>query len=203
MEKDALLKYIAKTGYNVGFGAKTHFATYDMIEKIPGLISIISIGVGIFALINDFLAKDFISATFIVLGIIGLYVSFWDARKSEYSKAGVALTQLCNELEKLYRKTNSMEDSSIGFAGIETEVRSIESTFYGTAISKQMSFSGWFAHYKFFWEHQIDWIDEQLHFKFLRDKVPLSLTLCVAIFLVTGAATINWKYSSLIQYLCP
>ena len=32
MDKDDLLKHIAETGYNVGFGAKLHFATYDIVD---------------------------------------------------------------------------------------------------------------------------------------------------------------------------
>ena len=35
MDKNTLLKMIAETGYNVGFGAKKHFATYDIVEKAP------------------------------------------------------------------------------------------------------------------------------------------------------------------------
>ena len=36
--KKELLQQIARTAYNVGFGAKKHFATYDMVEKLPGII---------------------------------------------------------------------------------------------------------------------------------------------------------------------
>jgi hypothetical protein len=36
------------------------------------------------------------------------------------------------------------------------------------------------THYKFFWQHQIEWIDEQKQFTFWRDKVPLSLSLTLA-----------------------
>ena len=42
MNKAELLKCIAETGYNVGFGAKKHFATYDLLEKMPGWIGFIS-----------------------------------------------------------------------------------------------------------------------------------------------------------------
>ena len=50
MDKNDLLKHIAETGYNVGFGAKLHFATYDIVDKTPGLIGFISTAVGIFSL---------------------------------------------------------------------------------------------------------------------------------------------------------
>ena len=47
MNKLDLLKSIAEKGYDVGFGAKKHFATYDIIEKTPGLISFSSMAFGI------------------------------------------------------------------------------------------------------------------------------------------------------------
>ena len=43
MRQEDLLNQIAETAYNVGFGAKKHFATYDMIEKLPGIINFIAI----------------------------------------------------------------------------------------------------------------------------------------------------------------
>ena len=43
MNRAALLKVIATTGYNVGFGAKKHFATFDMVEKLPGWIGLASV----------------------------------------------------------------------------------------------------------------------------------------------------------------
>ena len=36
MKRDDLLKCIAETGYNVGFGAKKNLATYDLVEKRGG-----------------------------------------------------------------------------------------------------------------------------------------------------------------------
>ena len=47
MDKGALLKELATNGYNVGFGAKKHFATYDIVEKIPVTISVITFMVGL------------------------------------------------------------------------------------------------------------------------------------------------------------
>ena len=75
MKKSDLLKSIAEKGYDIGFGAKKHFATYDIIEKTPGLISFISMAIGIYALCVDSLSTKIVSATFIVLGVVGLYIS--------------------------------------------------------------------------------------------------------------------------------
>lgn len=45
MNRDELLKYITDTAYNVGFGAKKHFATYDIVGKMPGFIAFTSISI--------------------------------------------------------------------------------------------------------------------------------------------------------------
>lgn len=50
MTQSEMLKLIARHGYNVGFGAKKNFATYDLICKASGWISFISLAVGVFAL---------------------------------------------------------------------------------------------------------------------------------------------------------
>lgn len=179
MNKDSLLKCIARTGYNVGFGAKKHFATYDMVEKIPGFFNFLSLAVGIYALVFKKLSVESISATFIVLGIVGLYMSFYDPKKAEYEQAGVALTKLFNRLEKLYFSVKSAPDYALD--AFKAELSAIESEYYATGISKQILFSDSLAHYKFFWQNQIGWVDEQLRFKLLRDKLPLSLSVSVFI----------------------
>ena len=37
MDKNDLLKQIAEASYNIGYGAKKHFATYDIVEKVPNI----------------------------------------------------------------------------------------------------------------------------------------------------------------------
>lgn len=175
--KKSLLKSIAESGYNVGFGAKKHFATYDIVDKTPGFIGLISTAFGVYALIYEQLSTKFPSASLVVLGIISLYISFYDSSKGDYDKAGIKLTQLFNQLRDLYRNTQSADDSML--PQIEKELRNIEDQYYATSKSKQILFSDWFAHYKFFWQHQIDWIDEQKKFKLFRDKIPLTFSLTV------------------------
>ncbi|MCU8043937.1 MULTISPECIES: SLATT domain-containing protein [unclassified Shewanella] len=173
MNKSDLLKSIAQKGYDVGFGAKKHFATYDIIEKTPGFISFISMAVGVYALVIKSLSAELISATFIVLGIVGLYINLSDHKKAEYEKSGSALTKDFNELKALYLEVKGSPDDA-PLSEYQKRLTEIENQFYDNSISKQIMFSNWYAHYKFFWEHQIDWIDEQLKFHFLRDKIPLS-----------------------------
>ncbi|WP_411686129.1 SLATT domain-containing protein [Acinetobacter pseudolwoffii] len=185
MKRDDLLKCIADTGYNVGFGAKKHFATYDLVEKSPGWISFLSIAFGIYSLAFQELSTNFLSASFTVLGVVGLYVSMYDAKKSEYETAGIELTKIYNQLKTLYCSVQSKSDSDDLSLLIE-EHRQLENQYYSVGLSKQILFSDWYAHYKFFWQHQIDWVDEQKNFNFFRDKVPLSFYIfLVALIIMT------------------
>jgi hypothetical protein len=175
MKKEDLLKQIADAAYNVGFGAKKHFATYDVVEKAPGIIAFSSMGVGIFGLIIDILSAKFLSAAFLVLGIAGFYIERYNVDKDNYAEKGTDLTQLFNELKTLYYRVKASDADDL--SQNEEELKRILDYYYKSCLHKQILFSDWYAHYKFFWQHQIDWIDEEKHFKFWRDKVPLSLSI--------------------------
>ena len=64
------------------------------------------------------------------------------------------------------------------------EYRQLESQYYSVSLSKQILFSDWYAHYKFFWQHQIEWVNEQKNFKFFRDKVPLSFYMFLVVVII-------------------
>lgn len=183
MNQSDFLKCIAETGYNVGFGAKKHFATYDLVEKSPGWISFISIAFGIYSLAFKELSTSFLSASFTVLGVVGLYVSMYDAKKSDYEKAGVELTKIYNQLRALYYSVQSKSDSD-DLTNLISEYQQLESQYYSVGLSNQILFSDWYAHYKFFWQHQIEWVDEQKNFSFFRDKVPLSFYMFLVVLIV-------------------
>ncbi|MDV7386364.1 SLATT domain-containing protein [Acinetobacter baumannii] len=197
MNKAELLRYIAETGYNVGFGAKKHLATYDLLEKMPSWIGFISTAVGILGLIIDAFSTKLVSAIFVIIGISGLYISFYDRDKHEYEKTGSALTSLFNELKSLYFDVKSLPDNS-DVSTYQAKLNDIEKRYLPLCISKQILFSNWYAHYKFFWEHQIDWVNEQLKFKFLRDKLPLSFIFIFIFILVVLVFTLfKWE-----NYFC-
>lgn len=190
MNKENLLKTISETGYNVGFGAKKHYATYDIVQKAPGIIGFLGITVGIFSLIFDSLAAKIPSATLTVLGVIGVYVGSRQYRKTEYEAAGTKLTQLFNQLRDLCRRVEDGGDIEKSF----DELKKIEQEYYETSISEQILFSDWYAHYKFFAQQQIDWIEKYRTFT-LRDKVPLSIRiigLATLIFLLCVLSYFGW-----------
>lgn len=177
MDKQDLLKQIADTAYNVGFGAKKHFATFDIVDKAPGWIGFISMAIGVLALFIEVLSKKEMSSFLIILGVVGLYINFYNETKNQYADKGTELTKLFNELKTLYFIVKGSTSSNLD--NEQSAHSAIESKYYSNCLHKQLFLSDWYAHYKFFWQHQIDWIDEQKQFKFWRDKVPLSFVFTV------------------------
>jgi hypothetical protein len=192
MTKPDLLRHIAQTGYNVGYAAKKHFATYDVAAKAPGSISFLTFGVGVCFLLVDFNGKKYFSAACIILGMLGLRVSMWDHKKEKYSEAGVKLTGLFNRTKALYFQVKASDETNLSH--FENELSSLQDEFNNAGISSQMLFSDWYAHYKFFWQQQTDWIDEQLHFRLFRDMLPLSFTAAVVLLTVAGISMLVLRF---------
>ena len=69
MNKDLLLKDIAESGYNIGYAAKKHLATYDIVEKAPGWISILSFAFGVLALVVPRLNNNILAAFLLVVAL--------------------------------------------------------------------------------------------------------------------------------------
>lgn len=180
MNREGLLRSIAETGYNVGFGAKKNFATYDIVQKAPGFIGFASLAVGVFALIYEPLNNKWIAATLVVLGIASLYVTHYDHDKVAYGKEGERLTALLYRLRDLYRDVKETGEGD-SLSVYRERLDFIQLDVLRSSQSKQILFSDWYAHYKFFWQHQIEWMEEQKKFTFWRDKVPLSFSFSVAV----------------------
>lgn len=172
MTQSDMLKLIARHGYNVGFGAKKNFATYDLICKASGWISFISLAIGVFALFIPQLATNVISAILIIFGVATMYIQFYDSEKNNYEMAGIEQTKIFNELEVIYRNVKS--DANFDYDKTQNTIDLIMSRFYSTVISKQIFGSNWYAHYKFFCEFEKEWVEDELNLT-LKDKVPLSL----------------------------
>ncbi|WP_095498384.1 SLATT domain-containing protein [Paraferrimonas haliotis] len=177
MDNNKLKKHIAETGYNIGYSAKLHFASFEMIEKLPGLISFISMSFGIYALAFTELSTKFMSCTLLVLGLVGLYVTMKNGEKEGYEEKGIKLTDIFNELKHLM---SELEGNSPNIQGIQDKLQGIEARYNQSCASHHIMFASWFAHYKFFWEQQIGWIEAHRPFGFFRDKVPLTLWLTIA-----------------------
>jgi SMODS and SLOG-associating 2TM effector domain 6 len=174
LTKQELLQYIASAGYDIGFGAKKHFASYDIIEKGPGWLGFISLIGGIYSLFVPLWATTHVAAMFVIFGVVSLYIGFYGSEKARYEDVGKELTKAFHELQVIYRTVKSMPEGTDFSAQLKT-VQEIRNQVLSKSLSKQVFLSDWYAHYKFFWVAQIDWIHESRPFKFWRDKIPLTV----------------------------
>lgn len=176
MSKDALLKSIANKAYNIGFGAQKHFASYHFYSQLPRLLSIATILVGIFQLINVYKSisattQDIISAFVIIIGVIALVLDAGSKDKTKYNEVGKKLTKHYNDLHFMYNKIKSSSDTE-DFSSYESKIEEIENDFQAISLSDQVSMTHIYTNLVFFFAGpQIDWLDEQLHFK-AKDKFP-------------------------------
>lgn len=199
MQKEALLKLIAETAYNAGYGAKKHFATYDIIEKLPGWVAFISGAAAILALFIPALEAKWVSATFIIISVGTANILLYDRDKAKYAEVGTALTERFHELRVLYHEVKTQPDG-VDLPDHAERHSAIQANVLKTNVAKQIFLSDWYAHYKFFWQQQIGWLDEQLKFTLLRDKLPLSFTVLAILAFVGG---ISWLASGhLAPLLC-
>ena len=185
MTKELLLKRIAQSAYNVGFGAKKHFATYVISSKVPGIIEFLSLSIGVLALCFDVVGTKIVSTCLIIFGIVSIYISKYNESQVEYSKTASELTQIFNSMKDLYCDVKSKEHTE----NLDTDIsklKELEERFYLISRPKQIILSDWFAHYKFFWQWRthIKWLVDELSLT-TKDKIPLSFVV-ICIFMFVG-----------------
>lgn len=179
MKKDYLLLTIANKAYNIGFGAQMHFASYNIYCKIPRFLSLLTVLVGVVQLLTVYKelttinCKECISAGLICIGILALLLDAGGKDKELYNQVGKRLTLFYNQLHSIYNEIKFLDEKE-DLTVYKDRVEDIEKEFQEIAISYQAMFP--FIHIytnlRFFYGGlQIDWIDEQLHFK-LKDKFP-------------------------------
>lgn len=190
MHREQLLKLIAVAGYDVGFGAKTHFATFDIVEKTPGWLGFVSLVGGVYSLFVPFWTTQHVAAAFVIFGVISLYIGLYGTEKGKYEEVGKRLTQAFHTLHVLYRKVEALPAGADASAYI-AELDKVRTVANSVGLSKQIFLSDWYAHYKFFWQMQVDWIHESRPFRPFRDKIPLSAYIVVVMGLVL--AIVAWK----------
>ena len=174
MTKEMILKSLATNGYNVGFGAKKNFASYDLVIKLPSWIGFITLALGIIQLGYPVIGNcKWLSTILILVSVAALYINVFNSTADKFEEEGIRLTKLFNRLRNLYLKVKSSDKNDS--TDEVNEMNGIMEEYYSNVISKQVFMSQWFAHFKFFYEMQIDWVDEQLKFGFFKDKIPNSL----------------------------
>lgn len=179
MNKESLLKEIATNGYNVGIGAKKNFASYDILIKLPSWVGFVSLSIGVLQLGYDSLGGNKeLSAFLIIISVAIMYLNCFNAKIDDFNEEGIRLTKIFNSLRLLYFKVKDSDNEDYNTES--NELSEILNEYYSKSITKQVFMSQWYAHYKFFYEMQIDWVDEQLNFKFIKDKVPASIKIIVS-----------------------
>jgi hypothetical protein len=194
VNKELFLKDVAETGYNVGYAAKKHLATYDIVEKAPGWISIFSFGVGVLALVVPQLDNKTLAAFLLTVAYAVFYFNSYQDARTKYADVGSRLTRLFTSLRSLYYEIKSRDDAA-NFADLRESFQAMLEESQDIGISKQIFLSDWYAHYKFFWQAERSWLDEKRKFSFWRDKIPLSATVAGGLVLIgiTSWVVSNWR----------
>lgn len=190
MNKQDLLKSIAESGYNIGFGAEKHYVTYEMYTFLPKVINFAILSVGIIQLTswykkcfnNDM--QDILSASIIILGILALMIDMASKNKDNIDIAGKELCDLFNKLRCMYYEIVGLEEHSNLKPYID-KLSEINDRAKQVSISDQAFFSNTVANLTFFGGgKQIGWINEVRPFK-KTDKFaflhPESFILYIAI----------------------
>jgi hypothetical protein len=193
LDKKTALLQIARVGYDVGFGSKKHFASFDLIEKAPGWLGLISLAGGLWALFVPALENKHIAATFILFSFVTFYINQYAHEKDRYRDAGVRLIRIYHELGALYAQASALPDAS-DFQAHFDRANQLRDEAIQAGLTKQLFASDWYAHFKFFGQTQHDWVDEQLHFRFWRDMVPAGLYGVAASALVFALAAFALRY---------
>lgn len=180
MNKETVLNNIAKTAYNIGFGGKKHFVTFDMYRILPRLISTITIFIGIIQLtyvyddeVINANGKELIAAVLICVGILGLILDLLGTDKSKYNLIGKQLIGYYNELADLYAEVSSLDNNdSIDWKAYDDRRSKISQSAQEVSISEQLIFTHWLTHFGFFYSMQSNWVVKELNLTW-KDKFPL------------------------------
>lgn len=187
MRKRDLLNEIASVAHSAGYTGKLHFATIDMADGLPGAVNLIGIAVGVLALFSPWFGAKELSAAIIILSVASMHYTHYQERRGKYEAIGSLLLSKFTELRSLANDVNSLPDTS-DFTAEKAKLDEISSECHGKSIPKQAFLASWYAHYKFYWQAESNWLNRyrDVPLSFWRDKMPLSLT-AVIVFLVVGA----------------
>lgn len=186
MTEQTIKKQVAREYYNVLYGAKLHLASYDICEKLPTVISMISLSFGVLGLAFSQFNSNSLAALLLIIGIIGITLKPRELQKEQYKAIGGSLTDISKKLEDIYFQINEQDIGSINKA--RTDLRAIQEEHRSVVMLPTVFLSSWYAHYKVFSEHNSDWMCTALTLSW-KDKIPFSLRITVIVVLV---ATVLW-----------
>jgi hypothetical protein len=200
MNKNDFLNTLAQKGYDIGFGAKKNFASYDIINKLPSWVGFISLAIGIIQIAYENIPfNKELSILLIFVGIAILYIEVFKDKAEDYNNEGIRLTRIFNSIRDLYFLSKS--DNNFNYQTYEAQYQNLLNDFYSNNNSKQVFMSQWFGHYKLFYEMQVQWFEDELQLKFFKDKVPNSLKTLLLIISIIILTCIFYEYRTNIQGL--
>jgi hypothetical protein len=178
MRKEQLLNSIAQSGYNIGFGAKKHFITYDIYRVMPKLTSFTVLAIGVLQLTSIFKRwctgdlPDVIGALLVIIGLLAFTVDITGKNSDRFNEAGKILIGKFNRLRNMYNETLSLDDKDIEKINqLSHELEQIEQDARLAAISEQAIGTHILTNTLFFGSMQVSWIEKELKLDF-RDKFP-------------------------------
>jgi len=188
MTEQTIKKQVAREYYNALYGAKLHLASFDICEKLPTVISVISLSFGVLGLSFAEFNQKSLAALLLIIGIIGITLKPRELQKERYEAIGGRLTDVSKKLEDLYCQIDEQDRASVDEA--RTELRVIQEEHRSIGTLPPVLLSSWYAHYKVFSEHNSNWMCTELALGW-KDKVPLSLRVTVISVLVAAVLWIN------------
>ncbi|MDD9173519.1 SLATT domain-containing protein [Aliivibrio sp. S2TY2] len=209
MNSSILKKDIAELAYNVTYGANRHFATFDIVSRLPAWIGFASLAFGIVGLAFK-VTTNLTSVVFILLSIAALFITMYEPKKSDYEIRGVQLTKLSGNLLSLYRKAETDDPDVLN--EVNQKFLELKDAYYsdGGNIGQQILFSDVLAHYKMFGvkKQQSQWFVDELNLTLFRDKIPFFILLISSLTLLAMVTYGLYKLfacrliSYIAQYFC-
>lgn len=179
-EKEHLKKNIADAAYNIIYGAKLNFSSYELSKYISTGVSAFSLAIGIISLAFVDLATKELSVALLLLGLLGLLVGKSPDSMVNLKNGAIKLTKYHDQLKILYYEV----DLSPTTESIQTCLETIQNEareFYST---EQLPFASWLAHHKLFNEHQSGWLCDALNLTLWKDKLPSTLKLLIKLIII-------------------
>ncbi len=184
MTEQTMAKQIAREYYNVVYGAKLNLASFDTCEKLPSIISFISLALGILALSFESFNSKILASFLLIAGIVGLMLKPREMQKAEYKKAGDELTAISKKLELLHSQDSLPEEERI------QQLKTFQNEHHAVLQPTPILLTSWFAHYKLFSEHNNKWFCTELGLTW-KDKIPLTLRSAIIILLISLLVYMN------------
>lgn len=185
MNKEEFLKLIGSKGYDVGFGAKKNFASFDMICKLPTWVAIISFAIAVTQLAYPEMPfQKPLSILLLIASSAIIYLELFKSKKDSYEIEGIRLTKKFNKLKELFLEAKS--DNNFNYQIYSLRYNDIMNDFYEGSITQQIFMSQWYAHYKLFFETEYQWVEDARgrKFSFFKDKMPASLSFSLGIIVI-------------------